>query len=48
VKVLSVNVGKPQPNPWKGISGTGIDKCAVIALPAVYRDDALRRTSSRV
>jgi MOSC domain-containing protein YiiM len=24
--VLSVNVGKPQPNPWKGISATGIDK----------------------
>jgi MOSC domain-containing protein YiiM len=26
VKVLSVNVGKPQPNPWKRISATGIDK----------------------
>jgi len=26
VKVLSVNVGKPQPNPWKRITATGIDK----------------------
>ena len=26
MKVLSVNVGKPQPNPWKHISATGIEK----------------------
>jgi MOSC domain-containing protein YiiM len=26
VRLLSVNVGKPRPNPWKGISATGIDK----------------------
>jgi MOSC domain-containing protein YiiM len=26
VKLLSVNVGTPRPNPWKGISATGIDK----------------------
>ncbi|WP_089158350.1 MOSC domain-containing protein [Micromonospora sp. NBS 11-29] len=24
--VLSVNVGRPRPNPWKGIESTGIDK----------------------
>ncbi len=26
MQVLSVNVGKPRPNPWKGLSATGIDK----------------------
>ena len=26
MKVASVNVGKPRPNPWKGLSATGIDK----------------------
>ncbi|MFI7209600.1 MOSC domain-containing protein [Micromonospora maritima] len=26
MKVLSVNVGRPRPNPWKGIEATGIDK----------------------
>ncbi len=26
MKVLSVNVGKPRPNPWKGLTATGIDK----------------------
>src|SRR5215469_6379892 len=26
MRVLTVNVGKPQPNPWKRISATGIDK----------------------
>src|SRR6202012_5808464 len=26
VKVLSVNVGKPRLNPWKGMTFTGIDK----------------------
>ncbi|GAA3780385.1 MOSC domain-containing protein [Micromonospora maritima] len=26
MKVLSVNVGRPRPNPWKGIGATGIDK----------------------
>lgn len=29
MKLLSVNVGKPRPNPWKGLSATGIDKRAV-------------------
>ncbi|WP_042378547.1 MOSC domain-containing protein [Streptacidiphilus melanogenes] len=26
MKLLSVNVGHPRPNPWKGLSATGIDK----------------------
>lgn len=26
MKLLSVNVGRPRPNPWKGIGATGIDK----------------------
>lgn len=26
MKLLAVNVGKPQPNPWKGLHATGIDK----------------------
>lgn len=26
MKVLSVNVGQPQPNPWKQLGATGIDK----------------------
>ncbi|EFL25404.1 putative MOSC domain protein [Streptomyces himastatinicus ATCC 53653] len=26
MQLLSVNVGKPRPNPWKGLSTTGIDK----------------------
>jgi hypothetical protein len=32
VRLLSVNVGQRRPNPWKGISATGIDK-----QPAVGR-----------
>jgi MOSC domain-containing protein YiiM len=26
MKLLSVNVGRPRPNPWKGLHATGIDK----------------------
>jgi MOSC domain-containing protein YiiM len=26
MKLLSVNVGRPRPNPWKGLRATGIDK----------------------
>ena len=26
MKLLSVNVGRPRPNPWKGVKLTGIDK----------------------
>jgi MOSC domain-containing protein YiiM len=33
--VLSVNVGRPRPNPWKGIKSTGIDKRPVEGPVAV-------------
>src|SRR5690349_5196074 len=26
MQLLSVNVGRPRPNPWKGLKETGIDK----------------------
>ncbi|MEO3751261.1 MOSC domain-containing protein [Streptomyces sp. B6B3] len=35
MKLLSVNVGKPRPNPWKGIGATGIDKRPVDGPVAV-------------
>ena len=35
MKVLSVNVGRPRPNPWKGIASTGIDKRPVDGPVAV-------------
>jgi MOSC domain-containing protein YiiM len=35
MKLLSVNVGKPRPNPWKGIRATGIDKRPVDGPVAV-------------
>src|SRR3954454_20938185 len=35
MKLLSVNVGKPRPNPWKGLSATGIDKQPVDGPVAV-------------
>jgi MOSC domain-containing protein YiiM len=31
MKVLTVNVGRPRPNPWKGLTTTGIDKRPVDA-----------------
>ncbi len=37
MKVLSVNVGVPQPNPWKRISATGIDKRPVDGPVSVAR-----------
>jgi MOSC domain-containing protein YiiM len=33
--LLSVNVGEPRPNPWKGIAATGIDKRPVAGTVAV-------------
>ena len=33
--LLSVNVGRPRPNPWKGLSATGIDKQPVDGPVAV-------------
>ena len=35
VRLLSVNVGRLQPNPWKGITATGIDKRPVEGPVAV-------------
>lgn len=35
MKLLSVNVGKPRANPWKGLSATGIDKRPVTGPVAV-------------
>jgi MOSC domain-containing protein YiiM/multidrug transporter EmrE-like cation transporter len=35
MKVLSVNVGRPRPNPWKGLTATGIDKRPVDGPVAV-------------
>ncbi|HEY3952001.1 MAG TPA: MOSC domain-containing protein [Streptosporangiaceae bacterium] len=35
MKVLSVNIGRPRPNPWKGIRATGIDKRPVDGPVAV-------------
>ncbi|TDD84344.1 MOSC domain-containing protein [Saccharopolyspora karakumensis] len=35
MKVLSVNVGRPRPNPWKKVSTTGIDKRPVTGPVAV-------------
>ncbi|MET7700733.1 MOSC domain-containing protein [Streptomyces sp. NPDC005485] len=35
MKLLSVNIGRPHPNPWKGLSSTGIDKRPVDGPVAV-------------
>ncbi|WP_035800462.1 MOSC domain-containing protein [Kitasatospora mediocidica] len=35
MKLLSVNVGRPRPNPWKGLAQTGIDKRPVDGAVAV-------------
>ncbi|MGS2648797.1 MOSC domain-containing protein [Streptosporangium sp. LJ11] len=35
MKLLSVNVGRPRPNPWKGLDSTGIDKRPVDGPVAV-------------
>ncbi|MEV7402359.1 MOSC domain-containing protein [Streptomyces sp. NPDC091267] len=35
MKLLSVNIGRPRPNPWKGLSLTGIDKQPVDGPVAV-------------
>ena len=35
MKLLSVNVGKPRPNPWTGLAATGIDKQPVDGPVAV-------------
>ena len=35
MKLLSVNIGRPRPNPWKGLGATGIDKRPVDGPVAV-------------
>ncbi len=35
MELLSVNVGRPRPNPWKGLAATGIDKRPVTGPVAV-------------
>lgn len=35
MKLLSVNTGRPRPNPWKGLGSTGIDKRPVTGPVAV-------------
>ncbi|MFF1868340.1 MOSC domain-containing protein [Kitasatospora herbaricolor] len=35
MQLLSLNIGRPRPNPWKGIGLTGIDKCPVDGPVAV-------------
>jgi MOSC domain-containing protein YiiM len=35
MELLSVNVGRPRPNPWKGLAATGIDKRPVEGPVAV-------------
>ncbi|OAH13592.1 MOSC domain-containing protein [Streptomyces jeddahensis] len=40
MKLLSVNVGRPRPNPWKGLSATGIDKRPVDGPVAVIAPGA--------
>lgn len=37
MRLLSVNVGTPRPNPWKGLRATGIDKRPVDGPVAVVR-----------
>jgi MOSC domain-containing protein YiiM len=53
VHILSVNVGRPRPNPWKSVSTTGIDKRPVtgpVAVTAPERkgDGAVGLTGDRV
>ncbi|MFI7222299.1 MOSC domain-containing protein [Nonomuraea angiospora] len=35
MRLLSINIGRPRPNPWKGLSATGIDKRPVPGSVAV-------------
>jgi MOSC domain-containing protein YiiM len=52
-KLLTVNVGRPRPNPWKGISSTGIDKQPVegpvaVTAPGPKGDGAVGLAGDRV
>ena len=44
MELLSVNVGQPRRNPWKGLSATGIDKQPVDRPVAGHRAPARRAT----
>ncbi|MDJ0465512.1 MOSC domain-containing protein [Streptomyces sp. H27-C3] len=53
MKLLSVNVGRPRPNPWKGLSATGIDKRPVdgpvaVTAPLLKGTGAVGLTGDRV
>jgi MOSC domain-containing protein YiiM len=53
VKVLSVNVGRPRPNPWKRLPSTGIDKRPVegpvsVAAPGPKGTGAVGLAGDRV
>ena len=53
MKVLSVNVGRPRPNPWKRLRSTGIDKRPVagpvpVAAPGAMGDGSVGLAGDRV
>jgi MOSC domain-containing protein YiiM len=53
MKVLSVNVGRPRPNPWKRLQSTGIDKRPVqgpvgVAVPGPKGTGAVGLAGDRV
>jgi MOSC domain-containing protein YiiM len=53
VKLISVNVGHPRPNPWKGLPLTGIDKQPVdgpvaVSAPGPKGDGAVGLAGDRV
>jgi MOSC domain-containing protein YiiM len=53
VRVLSVNIGRPRPNPWKDIRSTGIDKRPVegrvaVTAPGPKGDGAVGLAGDRV
>ncbi|MBG0832277.1 MOSC domain-containing protein [Planomonospora sp. ID67723] len=45
MKLLSVNIGKPRPNPWKNLGETGIDKRPVDG-PVAVRDPGPKGTGA--
>ncbi len=51
--MLTVNVGRPQPNPWKGLAATGIEKRPVdgpvlVSAPAAMGDGTVGLAGDRV
>ncbi|MEV3859684.1 MOSC domain-containing protein [Streptomyces sp. NPDC050095] len=53
MKLLSVNIGRPRANPWKGLSATGIDKRPVdgpvgVVVPGPKGDGAVGLVGDRV